>query len=221
LKVGLGLQYALSDAWSVRLDLERYRINDAVGNHGDIDHLSLGLVYLFGASKPPAQRTVPLVMVAPPLPPKPPVPVVVATPQPVVVAPPKVAVPPIRKVSFTSDSLFDFDSAAVKPAGKSALDTFAQELKGVRFDVITVTGHSDRIGTHEYNMALSQRRAQAVTSYLVEVGGLPAGKISSVGVDGANPVTTIEQCHGVKSSQAMIDCLAPDRRVEVEVTGTQ
>jgi OOP family OmpA-OmpF porin len=224
LKIGMGLQYAISDAWSVRADLERYRINDAVGNHGDIDHLSMALVYSFGEKTPEPKPVARMVVVAPPPPPPlpPPLPVYVApAPAPVLMAPAKIVPPPRRKVSFSSDSLFDFDSAVVKPGGKSALDTFVKELQGVTFDVITVTGHSDRIGKHDYNMLLSQRRAQAVSNYLIDTGGLPATKISSVGVDGASPVTTIDQCRGVKPSKAMIDCLAPDRRVEVEVTGTQ
>ena len=220
-KVGLGLQYALTDAWAVRTDLERYRINDAVGNFGDIDNLSVGLVYTFGTSKP-AARPAPVPVYVPPPPPAPVyVPPPPPPPAPVVVAPVRVAPSPLRKVSFSSDALFDFDSATLKPAGKTVLDTFVNELNGVSFDVIKVTGHSDRIGRHAYNMALSQRRAQAVSNYLVESGGIAAAKISSVGVNGADPVTTAEQCKGTKASKATIACLAPDRRVEVEVTGTQ
>lgn len=221
LKVGLGLQYALTDAWSVRTDLERYRINDAVGNHGDVDHLSVGLVYTFGTKKPAPIYTAPPVAVVQP-PPPPPAPVYVApTPAPIVVAPPRAAPVPLKKVSFSADSLFDFDSAAVKPAGKEELNTFSKELNGVSFDVITVTGHSDRIGKHDYNMALSERRAQAVSRYLVESGGLPAATISAIGVNGKEPVTKGDQCKGTKATKALIACLAPDRRVEVEVTGTQ
>jgi len=74
-------------------------------------------------------------------------------------------------VSFSADSLFDFDRSTVKPVGKQALDAFAAELKGDQFDVITVTGYTDRIGTHEYNLKLSERRAEAVKSYLVETAG--------------------------------------------------
>ena len=47
LKLGLGLQYDFTDALGVRLEAERYRINDAVGNKGDIDLMSAGLVYRF------------------------------------------------------------------------------------------------------------------------------------------------------------------------------
>jgi OOP family OmpA-OmpF porin len=51
-KFGLGLHYALTDSWSVRTDLERYRINDAAGNHVDVDQLLIGLVYQFGVTHP-------------------------------------------------------------------------------------------------------------------------------------------------------------------------
>ena len=47
-KVGLGLQYDFNAALGMRLEAERYRVNDAVGNRGDIDLFSLGLVYRFG-----------------------------------------------------------------------------------------------------------------------------------------------------------------------------
>jgi OOP family OmpA-OmpF porin len=224
LKVGLGLQYALTDSLSVRADLERYRINDAVGNHGDVDHLSVGLVVLFGADKPAPAYVAPIAYVAPqPPPPAPaqPPPVYVAPAPPVVAAPPKIVAPAPRKVVFSADSLFDFDKAVVKPDGKSALNKFVKELSGVNYDVIKVTGHTDRIGAHAYNLALSQRRAQAVSLYLVDSGGIASGKISATGVNGADPVTTPEQCNGVKPLKAKVACLAPDRRVEVEVTGTQ
>src|SRR5450759_1065124 len=57
LKVGLGLQYELTQSLAMRAELERYRINDAVGNKGDIDLVSVGLVYRFGTKTPtPAPR---------------------------------------------------------------------------------------------------------------------------------------------------------------------
>jgi OOP family OmpA-OmpF porin len=212
LKVGLGVQYAFTDALSVRAELERYRINDAVGNKGDIDLASIGLVYRFGGKTPTpvAQTYVPA-------------PVTVAqAPAPVYVAPPPPppAAPPVpQKVSFSADSLFDFDSAAVKPTGRGELDKLAADLRGVDFDVINVTGHTDRIGRQAYNQKLSTQRAEAVTSYLVTNAGIPAGKINTRGVNGADPVTKPGDCVGTKVTQALITCLQPDRRVDVEVTG--
>ncbi|MFA5170948.1 MAG: outer membrane beta-barrel protein [Sulfuriferula sp.] len=214
LKFGLGVQYAFNESMAMRVEAERYIINDAVGNHGDIDLLSLGLVYRFGAKKPAPEQ----VAVAPA-----PVPEVVTpapVPEPVVVRRP---VP--KKVSFSADSLFDFDKATVKSAGKQELDQFAADLQGAKFEMITVTGHSDRIGTHAYNMKLSQQRADTVKAYLVESAGIPAEKITAVGVDGSEPVTKPSDCDNVKSgktaSKVLIDCLQPDRRVEVEVDATK
>ena len=92
---------------------------------------------------------------------------------------------------------------------------------GATSDTIVVTGHTDRLGAAAYNLSLSQRRAQAVKDYLVESGNIPAGKITTRGVNGSNPVTTMAQCGDGLARAALITCLAPDRRVEVEVTGTQ
>lgn len=124
------------------------------------------------------------------------------------------------RVTLAADSLFDFDKSVVKPQGRASLDRLAQELRGVRYDSIVVTGHTDRFGSHDYNMKLSQRRAQAVADYLAQAG-VTAGRISANGVDGANPVTKPGDCKGSKPTPAVVACLQPDRRVEVEVTGTR
>lgn len=70
-------------------------------------------------------------------------------------------------------------------------------------------------------MKLSTRRAEAVKTYLVESAGIPADKIAATGINGSEPVTKPEDCKGNKVSKALIACLQPDRRVEVEVSGTK
>lgn len=214
-KFGVGLQYALTPAWGVRAEAERYRINDAVGNRGDIDLLSLGLVYRFDVKPAPAPLT--------------PEPEVIVAAPPVVVAVAPTPAPP-RKVIFaadsSADSLFDFDNATIKPTGKLAIDKFATELRGADYAIITVTGHTDRIGSHAYNQKLSTQRAEAVKAYLIEAAGIPADKISASGVDGAFPLTKPGECpnpkkSAKKASKELIACLAPDRRVEVEVSATR
>jgi OOP family OmpA-OmpF porin len=124
-------------------------------------------------------------------------------------------------VSFSSDSLFDFDRSVVKPAGRQALDKFAADLRDLQYDTVKVTGHTDRIGSHAYNQKLSTRRAEAVSAYLIDSGGVPASKVQAVGVDGAHPVTRPEDCKGNKATPQLIACLQPDRRVEVVVSGTR
>jgi OOP family OmpA-OmpF porin len=210
-KFGLGVQYAFTEALAMRAEVERYRINDAVGNKGDIDLVSVGLVYRFGAKSPtpvPRAAAPELVAVAP-------------APEPVAVMPPPPPAPAPTKVVFSADSLFDFDKENVKPAGREALDKFAADLRGTQFDVISVTGHTDRIGSDAYNMKLSTRRAEAVKTYLVEPAGIPAGKIVARGTSGSEPVTKPGECKGDKATKKLIACLQPDRRVEVEVSGTR
>ena len=209
-KFGVGVQYAFNDALAMRVEAERYRVNDAVGNRGDVDLVSVGLVYRFGGKvQAPAPREAAPEPVA-----------AVPAPEPVAVMPPPAPALP-TKVTFSADSLFDFDKAAVKPEGRQALDKFAADLKGASFDAITVTGHTDRIGSHDYNTKLSTRRAEAVKSYLAESAGIPADKIAARGVDGSDPVTKPGDCKGNKATRALIACLQPDRRVEVEVSGTK
>lgn len=129
--------------------------------------------------------------------------------------------PPKKTVTFLADSLFDFDKATVRPAGKQTLDKFAADLRGTTFDVVTVTGHTDRIGSRAYNISLSARRAEAVKTYLVDPAGIPVAKITTRGAGESEPVTKPGECKGEKATKALIACLQPDRRVEVEVSGTK
>jgi OmpA-OmpF porin, OOP family len=207
-KVGAGLAYAFTPAFSARLEAERYRFKDGVGNRGNADMISVGLVYRFGG------KTQPTYVAAAPAPVMAPAPAPVIVPPP---APPPPAAP--MRVSFSADALFDFDKSVIKPAGRAELDKFASQLRGIQYDGVQVTGHTDRLGPHAYNLKLSERRAQAVREYLIQ-GGVASGKIAARGVDGADPVTGSE-CKGNKPTPALIACLQPDRRVDVEVTGTK
>lgn len=124
-----------------------------------------------------------------------------------------------EKITFSADALFDFDKAILKPNGIQSLNEFVQGTGNLQYDLIIVVGYADRIGSEEYNKNLSLRRAEAVKDHLVSRGIDP----SRIFVDGkgeANPVTG-NSCIGDKRTKALIDCLAPDRRVEIEVAGTR
>ena len=133
-------------------------------------------------------------------------------------APPAPVAPVIQsqKITYQADALFDFDKAILKPAGKSKLDDLASKIQNVNLEVVVATGYTDRIGSDKYNDRLSLRRAQAVKAYLVSKG-IEANRIYTEGKGKRNPVTT--DCHQ-KNRKSLIACLAPDRRVEVEVVGT-
>ncbi len=122
-----------------------------------------------------------------------------------------------QKVTYQADTLFDFDKAVLKPAGKQAIDDLATKIQGLDLEVAVATGYTDRIGSDKYNDRLSLRRAQAVKAYLVSKG-VPANKIYTEGKGKRNPVKT--DCNQ-KNRKALIACLAPNRRVEVEIVGTQ
>jgi OOP family OmpA-OmpF porin len=153
----------------------------------------------------------------PPPPPPPPPPVEAPKPPP---APPA---PTSEKVTFAADALFDFDKATLRPDGRAALDDLVSKLAGVTLEVIIGVGYTDRIGPDAYNLALSQRRAQAVKDYLVSKGIEP-NRIYTEGKGKANPV---KQCPDpsakgeVRNRTQLIQCLQPNRRVEVEVVGTR
>jgi OOP family OmpA-OmpF porin len=214
-KLGVGVAYQFTESLSLRLEAERYRIKDAVGHKGDVDMVSAGLVYHFGG---PAARPRPVVAEAPA-----PALVTQAAPSPVAAPPPAAAAAPkpLMRVSLSANSLFDFDQATVKPAGRQALDKLAADLRQVQYDNIQVTGHADRLGATAHNQALSQQRAEAVGTYLSQSGGIAATKIATVGAGETAPVTQRSDCKGDAPTRVLVACLQPDRRVEVEVTGSQ
>jgi OmpA-OmpF porin, OOP family len=125
-----------------------------------------------------------------------------------------------RKVTFAAEDLFDFDKAELRPAGKASLDKLVDELNGVDYGTIAVTGHTDRLGTPKYNQKLSEQRAASVRSYLVGKG-IPDGRMTSVGKGEMEPVTKAGDCKNSLGRKKLITCLQADRRVEVEVNGSR
>jgi OOP family OmpA-OmpF porin len=127
--------------------------------------------------------------------------------------------PAAEKVTLAADALFDFNKAVLRPEGKAKLDDVATKIKDIKLEVIIAVGHADRIGTDVYNQKLSERRAAAVKDYLVGKG-VEANRVYTEGKGEKQPVTKPDQCKGPKSKK-VIDCLQPDRRVEIEVIGTK
>lgn len=147
-------------------------------------------------------------------------PPMVAATQPLVpMTPPPPAPPRMCDFSFVlkADETFTFDHATLSPAAKHGLDTdFRDKLAAcVNVQSIVVTGYTDRLGTDAYNQKLSQQRAATVADYLKSSG--VAGPIEQRGMGKANE---IEPCTGVKGEKKLIACLAPNRRVTIDVHGT-
>ncbi|MDP1983102.1 MAG: OmpA family protein [Sulfuritalea sp.] len=135
------------------------------------------------------------------------------------VTPPPPPKPAAERVKLNADTLFDFDKAVLRPAGRDALDAFYNKTKDINPEVITAVGHADRFGSDKYNQNLSERRAAAVKAYLMDKG-IEANRVYTEGKGETQPVTKADECKGAKSAK-VIACLQPDRRVEVEVIGTR
>lgn len=225
MKLGVGLQYAFTPGFMMRAEGEDYRVNDAAGGKGHVRMYSVSLVFPIGRSAPMAspiampRQDPPMTWTPTPAPA--PEPVVVAVAAPVPVAPALVQPVAVRRFSHSAESLFGFDSSTVGATGRAALDGLAAELDGSTYVTIRVEGFSDRIGSTDYNQALSVRRAEAVKRYLVESGRVDPMKISTVGMGEGTPITKAADCKGEAQSPALIACLQADRRVEIEVAGTR
>ena len=89
-----------------------------------------------------------------------------------------------------------------------------KELGDIRY--VNVNGHADRLGTPQYNQRLSEKRADAVRAYLVSKGADSA----KVEVFGFGKTLPVQSCPDNSKRPALIECLAPNRRVVVEVQGT-
>lgn len=188
-----GMEYAITPSIATRLD---YQYVPNMGKREDVaikpDNglLSVGLSYRFGQGQ--------------------------VAPAPVAPAAPQLET---KTFNLRSDVLFAFGKADLKAEGRTALDQLFNELKRIDPDEgkAVVLGFTDRIGSAQANQALSERRAQTVVNYLVQIG-VPANLIEARGMGANNPVTGT-QCDNVSPRAALIECLGPDRRVEIQVSG--
>lgn len=202
---GLGFQVGINDQWSLQADARAVkgwiRDDDQFGFDKSLNkYVSVSLNYAFNPPPRPAPAPAPAPVVETP----PPAPAPVAPPPP----------PPARfeKVTLEATKMFAFDKAElVMPAPK--LDEIAAALNAdTSISDITITGYTDRLGSEKYNQKLSERRANAVRDYLVSKG-IDGSRLKAVGRGEENPVVT--DCNQKKKSE-LIECLAPNRRVEVE-----
>ncbi len=144
-----------------------------------------------------------------------PAPMAAPAPAPTPAAAPAAAPKPI---TLSSDHLFAFGKSTLSPEAKRDIDTEViaklRQAGTIRF--INVSGHTDRIGSQTYNQQLSEKRAEAVKSYLVSQG-IDGSKIETYGFGKTQPIK-----HGCnqKNRKALIECLAPNRRVVIEFQGT-
>jgi OmpA-OmpF porin, OOP family len=170
-KAGVGVQYDFTESLGMRGEWENYRINDAVGNHGDVNMLSVGLVFLFGGDKPaPAPQAAT---------PPPPAPVVLVV----------VPIPPARTEQYCSilDIQFEINRDEIQREEQEKLSVVEIFMKKYPETTAVIEGHTDEVGTTADNMQLSQRRAESVVSYLAG-RGIARSRLKAVGYGETRPI---------------------------------
>lgn len=135
--------------------------------------------------------------------------------------PPEEEKPAVEMLDIKADALFKFDKHTQQdmlPAGIQELDNLAKRLQDVYTHIqrIQITGHTDYLGSDAYNQALSEHRAQTVAHYLQQKG--IQAQFDIIGMGERQPVHT---CSSQLRGQALRDCLQPNRRVEIQITGVR
>ena len=110
------------------------------------------------------------------------------------------------RISLSADVLFDFDKAEIKPEFTAEIDAAAELLLANPDVTVRIDGHTDSIGTEEYNQGLSERRAEAVAAYL-EAAGVSRDRMTVAGFGETQPVASNDTAEG----------RALNRRVEIDL----
>lgn len=119
-----------------------------------------------------------------------------------------------------------FNKVELTPDNKKELDAFlAKEVNPLmkapnKIGAVIITGHTDRIGSDKYNKKLSEKRALYAKDYIVGKG-IDQKLVFWEGKGEAQPIPVTKFCDNKMKRKALIDCLAPNRRVTVEVVGTK
>jgi outer membrane protein OmpA-like peptidoglycan-associated protein len=129
--------------------------------------------------------------------------------------------PELTKIQMSADGMFDFDQsdiAHLRPGGIEKLNRLSANLLSAgEMTELKIFGHTDRLGDDDYNMKLSQARADTIRQYLVGKN-IPAERISALGVGESTPLVECKQNH---RDDVLIRCLEPNRRFEIEAWTTR
>lgn len=118
--------------------------------------------------------------------------------------------------TLSSDQTFAFNKAALSAPAKKRIDddVLGKIANCGKVDIVLVTGHTDRLGSQQYNQKLSEKRANAVAAYLKN-----KGITAEIDTLGAGKTQSIKACDDKLPRAQLIECLAPNRRVVIEVRG--
>lgn len=102
--------------------------------------------------------------------------------------------PSISEPVLVDDIFYDYNKASLRPESYPALDDLVAMLNDNPYCAIELSAHTDRVGSQEYNLDLSQRRAQSVCQYLIEQGIEPE-RLDPVGYGKSDPMVVSEKLH--------------------------
>lgn len=182
-KWGGGLQYDFTQKFGMRLEAERYAINDVMGNNGSINMYSLGALYRFGEQN--------------------------AAPAAAYVEPVTRRDQMRDEYCTTLDVQFEINNAEIQREDLERLAVVGTFLKKYPDTKAVVEGHTDNVGTPESNMELSRNRAESVMSYLVSEQRVASSRVSAVGYGDTRPVASNDTEDGKRANRrinTMISC---------------
>ncbi|RUO37019.1 hypothetical protein CWE13_09275 [Aliidiomarina shirensis] len=188
-KFGVGYEYNVTDTISLRLEAERYRMDDAVGNHGDIDFYSVSVLYRFGGRATSELSS--------------------ATPAPVVK---QVHVEPVSASKQYCSALevqFEIANNDIQRVDRERILVLATFLDKYPETNVHIEGHSDNVGGNADNLRLSQQRAQSVLDYLINEHSISSERLSATGYGDTRPVADNSTEAGKQANRrinAVIDC---------------
>ncbi|CAN5738248.1 OmpA family protein [soil metagenome] len=119
-------------------------------------------------------------------------------------------------VTLQNEETFDFNKAVLKSEAKKRIDTEVMEKLANcnTLNLVIVTGHTDIIGTQQYNQKLSEKRATVIASYLSS-----KGISADIDTMGMGKTQQIKACNDKLTQTKLAECLAPNRRVVIEGRG--
>ena len=112
----------------------------------------------------------------------------------------------VEQVNLSGDALFATDHATLAPTARESLDRLLSERADHTYSQVSVTGFTDSVGSDDYNLALSKRRAESVAAYL-KAHGLKTDSLTVTGRGKADPV----------ASNTTPEGRASNRRVEIRL----
>lgn len=126
--------------------------------------------------------------------------------------------PELTEATLLAYSLFSFNQTTLLDSGKAELKSLAKSIKSMSHaKTVTITGYADRLGSAAYNHALSTKRADVVRAYLQFENNLSYIQFTTLGKGSLVSSAATQACSNQLGRQALIDCLSPDRRVEINV----